>query len=46
MLESVLVLAAVLQRVRLAPLPGAAFPAAAPQITLRPEAVRLLLRRR
>lgn len=46
MMEAVLVLAAVLQRYRLQPLPGAAFPTAQPQITLRPEAVRLLLRRR
>ena len=45
-MEAVLVLAAVLQRFRVQPLPGAAFPAARPQITLRPDAVRLLLRRR
>jgi hypothetical protein len=46
MMEAVLVLASVLQQYQLQPLPGAAFPEAQPQITLRPAAVRLLLRRR
>ncbi|PRW32625.1 cytochrome p450 isoform A [Chlorella sorokiniana] len=46
MMEAVLVLAAVLRSWRLEPLPGAKFPAAQPQITLRPAEVRLLLRRR
>ena len=46
MLEAVLVLALVLAAVWLEPLPGAPFPAAAPQITLRPAAVRLRVRRR
>lgn len=46
MMEAVLVLAAVLRHWRLEPLPGATFPAPQPQITLRPNAVRLLLRRR
>jgi hypothetical protein len=46
MMEAVLVLAAVLQRYEVRPLPGAAFPAAKPQITLRPESARLLLRKR
>lgn len=46
MLEAVLVLGAVARRFRLRPLPGAAFPAPVPQVTLRPDAVRLLLRRR
>lgn len=46
MMEAVLVLAAVLRSWRLQPLPGASFPDAQPQITLRPAEVRLLLRRR
>lgn len=46
MTEAILVLAAVLDRFRLQPLPGAAFPEAQPQITLRPARVPLLLRRR
>lgn len=46
MMEAVLVLAAVLRSWRLEPLPGATFPAAQPQITLRPAEVRLVLRRR
>ncbi|KAL4425407.1 hypothetical protein ABPG75_009423 [Micractinium tetrahymenae] len=46
MTEAILVLAAVLDRFRLHPLPGAAFPEAQPQITLRPASVPLLLRRR
>ena len=46
MLEAVLVVASILQQYRLEPLPGAPFPAARPQITLRPDSVRLLLRRR
>jgi len=43
MLEAVVVLASVLQRFRLAPVPGAAFPAAEPRITLRPAAVELIV---
>ncbi len=43
MLEAVVVLASVLQRFRLAPVPGAAFPAAEPRITLRPAAVDLIV---
>lgn len=46
MTEAILVLATVLDRFRLQPLPGAAFPEAQPQITLRPASVPLLLRRR
>ncbi len=46
MMEAVLVMAAVLRSWCLEPLPGASFPAALPQITLRPAEVRLLLRRR
>ncbi len=43
MLEAVVVLASVLQRFRLAPVPSAAFPAAEPRITLRPAAVDLIV---
>ncbi|KAK9842342.1 hypothetical protein WJX81_007701 [Elliptochloris bilobata] len=43
MLEAVVVLASMLQRFRLSPLPGAAFPAAEPRITLRPSAVELIV---
>jgi cytochrome P450 len=47
MMEAVLVLALILSRFELAPpARGAAFPAAAPRITLRPAAVRLAIRRR
>ena len=46
MMEAVLVLGTVLQAYRLEPLPGAAFPTPQPQITLRPDSVRLLLRKR
>ena len=43
MLEAVVVLASILQRFRLSPVPGAAFPAAEPRITLRPSAVELVV---
>lgn len=43
MLENVLVLAAILQKFRLRPLPGAAFPPAEPRITLRPSRFDLVL---
>lgn len=46
MMEAVLVLAQIVQQYQLRPLPGAAFPQPQPQITLRPDRVRLLLRRR
>ncbi len=46
MMEAVLVLATVLARYQLDPLPGASFPQPVPQITLRPACVRLLLRKR
>ena len=46
MTESVLVMAAILQRFSLHPLPGAAFPAADPRITLRPSTFDLVLRHR
>ena len=43
MLEAVMVLASVLQRFKLSPVPGAASPAAEPRITLRPSAVELVV---
>lgn len=47
MMEAILVLASVLQRFKLSPArPGAEFPKPKPLITLRPEAVPLLLTRR
>lgn len=46
MMEAVLVMAAVLQRFRLVPLPGAGMAEAEPRITLRPKAVKLILRQR
>ena len=46
MLEAVVILASILQRFRLSPLPGAAFPAAEPRITLRPAVVELVVDQR
>lgn len=43
MMENVLVLAAILQRFRLRPLPGAVFPQAEPRITLRPSRFDLVM---
>ncbi len=46
MMEAVLVLASILQRYELCRVPGAPFPLPDPSITLRPQSVRVLLRRR
>lgn len=46
MMENVLVMAAILQRFKLEPLPGAAFPPSEPRITLRPSRFDLVLRKR
>lgn len=45
-METVLVLATVLQKVQMRPLPGAHFPPAEPRITLRPGSFDLILSRR
>ncbi len=46
MMEALIVLAAVLQRFEVLPLPGRQFPAAEPRITLRPGPVKLFLKPR
>lgn len=46
MMEAVLAVAQILQQYQLKPLPGTAFPQPQPQITLRPDQVRLMLRKR
>jgi len=45
MMEALLVLACILQKVQLSPVPGNAFPSADPRITLRPSEVPLLIDR-